>query len=61
VDKVRVYHDRTGSTLAVWFDDPGKESFCEEVEDDVVLAKDRRGRVIGFEMLNYRSGNSKTE
>ena len=53
MDKVRVYHDRTGNTLTVWFDDPAKESICEEVADDVVLIKDRRGRVIGFERLNY--------
>ena len=53
MDKVRVYYDRTGNTLTVWFDDPEKESVCEEVDDDMVLVKDRRGRVIGFERLNY--------
>jgi hypothetical protein len=55
VDKVRVYHDRTGNSLSVWFDDPAKEAFCEEIDDDLVLVKDRRGRVIGFERLNYLS------
>jgi uncharacterized protein YuzE len=55
VDKVRVYYDRTGNTLTVWFDDPARESFCEEIGDDTVLMKDRRGRVIGFERLNYLS------
>jgi len=55
VDKVRIYYDRTGNTLSVWFDDPKKEYVCEETDDDVVLVKDRRGRVIGFERLNYRS------
>jgi len=55
VDKVRVYYDCTGNTLTVWFDDPAKESVCEEIDDDVVLMKDRRGRVIGFERLNYQT------
>ena len=55
MDKIRVYHDRTGNTLTVWFDDPHKEYICEEVSDDVVLMKDRRGRVLGFERLNYLS------
>jgi len=55
VDKVRVYHDRTGNTLSVWFDDPKKEHICEEIGDDMILMKDRRGRVIGFERLNYLS------
>jgi len=55
MDKVRVHYDRTGNTLTVWFDDPKKEHTCDEIEDDVVLMKDRRGRVIGFERLNYLS------
>ena len=53
MDKVRVFHDRAGNTLTVWFDEPKKEAICEEVNDDVVLMKDKRGRVIGFERLNY--------
>ena len=55
MDKVRVYFDRVGNSLTVWFDDPAKEFVCEEVGDDVVLMKDRRGRVIGFERLNYQT------
>lgn len=53
MDKVRVYHDRAGNTMTVWFDEPSKEAVCEEIDDDVVLIKDRRGRVIGIERLNY--------
>jgi uncharacterized protein YuzE len=55
VDKVRVYYDRTGNTLSVWFDDPKKEHVCEEIADDMVLVKDAQGQVIGFERLNYLS------
>jgi hypothetical protein len=55
VEKIRVHHDRTGNTLTVWFDDPDKEYICEEIADDVILMKDRRGRVLGFERLNYLS------
>ena len=55
MDKVRVYFDRTGNSLTVWFDDPEKESICEEIGNDVVLMKDGGGRVIGFERLNYLS------
>ena len=53
MEKVRVYYDREGNSLSVWFDDPNKEHVCEETGDDIVLVKDRRGRVIGFERLNY--------
>lgn len=55
MEKLRVYYDRDGNTLTVWFDDPKKEHVCEERDDDVVLIKDRRGRLIGMERLNYLS------
>lgn len=55
MDKVRVHYDREGNTLTVWFADPSKESICEEIDDDIILIKDRRGRVIGFERLNHLS------
>jgi hypothetical protein len=50
-----VYYDRPGNTLTVWFADPKKEYICDELEDDLVVMKDRRGRVIGFERLIYFS------
>jgi uncharacterized protein YuzE len=55
MEKLRVYYDREGNTLSVWFDDPKKEHVCEEADEDMVLVKDRDGRVIGFERLNYLS------
>jgi hypothetical protein len=44
VAKVRVYHDRTGNAITVWFDDPRKESISEEIGHDVILVKDQEGR-----------------
>ena len=61
MDKVRVYYDRKGNSLSVWFDDPKKEHVCEETDDDVVLIKDRRGRVIGFERLNYQTAKQRED
>jgi uncharacterized protein YuzE len=52
MDKVRVYYDSVGRTLSVWIDDPAHEDVCEEADDDTILRKDARGRVIGFEKLN---------
>jgi hypothetical protein len=51
--QVKVFCDRAGNTLTVWFDEPEKEYVCEETGDEVILMKDRQGRVIGFEKLNY--------
>ena len=50
---VKVFYDRTGNTLTVWFGDPRDEHVCEETGDEVILMKDRAGRVIGFEKLNF--------
>ncbi len=61
MEKVRIYFDREGNTLSVWFDDPKKEHVCEESDDDVVLVKDRQGRVIGFERLNFLSAKQRKE
>jgi uncharacterized protein YuzE len=55
---VKVYYDRQGNTLTVWFDDPQLEHICEETGDEVVLMKDQTGRVIGFEKLNFSSNDS---
>lgn len=51
--EVKVYFDRMGNTLTVWFDDPTEEYVCEETVDEVVLMKNSSGTVIGFEKLNY--------
>lgn len=49
----KVYYDRVGNTLTVWFADPQEGYVCEETGDEVVLMKDESGRVIGFEKLNF--------
>lgn len=54
MDKIKVIHDTVGHTLTVWFDDPSKESVCEETSEEVILIKNVEGRVIGFELLHYR-------
>jgi len=54
MDKILIHWDTEGDTRSVWFDDPQKEHSCQETGDEVILAKDITGRVIGFEKLNYR-------
>ncbi|HUV88425.1 MAG TPA: DUF2283 domain-containing protein [Anaerolineae bacterium] len=51
--QVKVFYDQVGNTLTVWFSDPKDEYICEETGDEVVLMKDKSGRVIGFEKLNF--------
>ena len=54
--QVKVFYDQTGNTLTVWFDNPQAEYICEETGDEVILMKDKSGRVIGFEKLNFAVG-----
>ncbi len=51
--EIKVYFDREGNTLTVWFGDPEEEYVCEETGEEVVLMKDKSGKVIGFEKLNF--------
>ena len=51
--QVKVYYDRIGNTLTVWFGNPEDEDEVEETGEEVLLMKDKHGRVIGFEKLNF--------
>jgi hypothetical protein len=53
MEQVKIFHDRTGNTLTVWFGHPQEEYVCEETGEEVILMKDRTGCVIGFENLNF--------
>jgi len=51
--EIKVYYDREGNTLTVWFGNPADEYVSEETGEEIVLMKDRQGKVIGFEKLNF--------
>ncbi len=51
--QVKVYYDREGNTLTVWFGNPADEYVAEETGEEIVLMKDHEGKVIGFEKLNF--------
>jgi len=53
MEKIKVIHDAVGHTLTVWLSDPNQEFICEETTDELVIMKDKQGRVIGFELLHY--------
>ena len=56
--KVTVIYDREGNTLDVWFARPQK-TISEEVGHGIVLKKNRQGRVLGFEKLNFLARGEK--
>ena len=54
---IKIFFDKVGNTLNVWFDDPKKEAIAQETSEEVILIKDKDGKLIGFEVLNYLSSN----
>lgn len=56
--EVKVYYDREGNTLTVWFGNPADEYVAEETGEEIVLMKDSGGKVIGFEKLNFTATQS---
>ena len=56
--QVKVYYDRVGNTLTVWFGNPQDEFEAEETGDEVILMKNKEGAVIGFEKLNVSAVQS---
>lgn len=49
--KIKLYYDEQGKSLSIWFDDPKKEVISEEAGEGIILNKDKKGNVIGFEKL----------
>jgi len=52
---IKIFFDKTGNTLNVWFDDLKNESISEETSEEIILIRDKNRRVIGLEVLNYLS------
>ena len=58
LEAIKIHYDSLGNTLNVWFDDSEKEFISEETGDEVILNKDKNGKVIGFEKLNFFKQNN---
>lgn len=52
MEKITITYDKVGSTLDVWFSIP-RPCINEEIGNGIILKKDEKGEVIGFEKINY--------
>jgi len=52
MEKIRILYDEIGNTLDIWLKKPQK-AICEETGKEVILKKNKKGEVLGFEILNY--------
>ena len=55
--EVKVLYDNIGGTLCVWWGNPRDEEVCSETDDDLILIKDKVGKVIGFEYIHFQGGD----
>jgi uncharacterized protein YuzE len=59
MEEMRVFYSKETDSLDIWFDDPKKEVMSEEIEDGVLAKKDKKGNVIGFEIISIKAGEVK--
>ncbi len=55
MEPVKIYCDAVGNTLTIWFGDPADEDVSTQVEDGLIVMKDKSGRPIGIEKLSFAS------
>ena len=59
MEEMRIYYSKETDSLDICFDDPKKEVLSEEIEDGVIAKKDKKGKVIGFEIISVKAGEIK--
>ncbi|MBI5700593.1 DUF2283 domain-containing protein [Candidatus Saganbacteria bacterium] len=52
MEKIRIMYDEVGNTLDIWLKKPQK-TINEETGKEIILKKDKKGNLLGFEILNY--------
>jgi hypothetical protein len=53
VAKINLIHDNIGKTLTIHFSDPREEYASELTDDEIIVMKDRAGKIIGLEILHF--------
>jgi len=59
VEKILVVFTKETNTMDIWFDKPDKEFVCEETGEEIILKKDKKGKIVGVELLNVLPQNKK--
>lgn len=60
MERVWVIHHQVGQPLTIGLGDPKQEYTSTLTDDEVIVMKDREGRILGFEVLHYHSVSSNT-
>ena len=52
MEKMTFFYDEEGDTLDISIGEP-KNATSEEIGNDVIVRKDKSGRIVGFTILNF--------
>ncbi len=51
--KINLIHDNIGKTLTIHFGDPKEEYASELTDDEIIVMKNKSGKIIGLEILHF--------
>lgn len=51
--KINMIHDKIGKTLTIHFSDPKEEYASELTDNEIIVMKNKSGKVIGLEILHF--------
>ena len=55
MNKTNIYYDAEGDFLEIAVANPPRESYCEDIDEDVYVRKDEKtGQIIGVGILNFK-------
>jgi len=53
MDTIKITYDDIGNTLDIWFTKPSKNIICDDLDNDTIVKRDIKGKIVGIEILNY--------
>jgi uncharacterized protein YuzE len=53
MEAIKITYDNIGNTLDIWFVKPTKQIICDDLDNDTIVKRDKKGRIVGLEILNY--------
>lgn len=51
--KINIIHDKIGETLTIHFGDPREEYASELTDEEIIVMKNKSGKIIGLEILHF--------
>lgn len=60
MEKIKVIYDTIDHSMTVWLSDPKQKYICEETADEVVMMRNKKGKVIRFERLHFKTANTES-